>query len=511
MSSGISIGVVGGGAAAVCLADALARSEGGPGALTVFEPSPHLWRGRAYQEDTGTPRVNATPDDMSVRAGDPGHFERWLTARDRLTGVAQGVDRLSGARFVPRPVYGEYLEESAYAALAELRRRGWRVDIVGEAVTSAARLPGRVLLRTGRGQARAFGYAVLSVGGDSPKDVYGLGGTPGFVGDPYPVSGALRDIGEDEHVAVIGSGLTAVDVVLSLAARGHRGPIRLLSRRGVLPGVRQRPVRFELRHLTPERVRGTAEGRRHLAVGDIAALLRAEFRDAGADLGAVVDEITRIDLEDPVGRLRRQLDEVDSPETGLRILQRAVPETGPDLWPLLREEDRARILRTHYRTVMSLCCPMPPGSAAVLLGLARAGQLRMHSGLLGVTPADGGGFDVFTADATHVRADRVISAVNASEESVPAGALSLVTSLLRTGAISRHPHGGLRLARATSRLIGGGRPDPRLYGLGNIAAGALFFTFGIPSLVDRSQDIVTAILEHRATADAAREAEPVAA
>jgi uncharacterized NAD(P)/FAD-binding protein YdhS len=510
MSSGISVGVVGGGAAAVCLVDALARGEGGPGALTVFEPSPHLWRGRAYREDTGTLRVNSTPDDMSVRAGDPGHFERWLIARDRVTGVPQGLDPLSGARFAPRPVYGEYLEQSGYAALGELRAKGWRVDIVGEAVTSAARLPGQVLLRTVRGQARAFDYTVLSVGGDSPKDVYGLGGTPGFVGDPYPVSGMLRDIGEDEHVAVIGSGLTSVDVVLSLAARGHRGPISLLSRRGVLPGVRQRPVRLELRHLTPERVRSTLQGRHDLALEDITAMLRAEFRDAGADLGAVVDEISRIGLEDPVDRLRRQLDEVDSPETGLRILQRAVPETGADLWPLLREEDRARILRAHYRTIMSLCCPMPPSSAAVLLGLARAGQLEMHSGLLGITPAAEGGFDVVTADATHFRADRVISAVNASEERVPAGALSLVTSLIRARAVSRHPHGGLRLARATSRLTSDGRPDPRLYGLGNIAAGALFFTFGIPSLVDRSQDIVTAILEHRATADAAREAEPAA-
>src|SRR5215212_3379396 len=116
MSSGISIGVVGGGAAAVCLVDALARSEGDPGTLTVFEPSPHLWRGRAYQVDTETLRVNATPDDMSVRAGDLGHFERWLETRDRVTGVSQGVDRRSGARFAPRPVYGEYLEESAYAA-----------------------------------------------------------------------------------------------------------------------------------------------------------------------------------------------------------------------------------------------------------------------------------------------------------------------------------------------------------------------------------------------------------
>lgn len=512
MSSGISIGVVGGGAAAVCLIDALARSDGDPGGITVFEPSPHLWRGRAYQVDAETLRVNAPPDDMSVRAGDPGHFERWLETRDRVTGVRQGVDRMSGARFAPRPVYGAYLEESAYAALGELRRRGWRVDIIGEAVTSAVRLPDQVLLRTGPGSSRAFDYVVLSVGGDSPKDVYGLGGTPGFVGDPYPVSDTLGHIGEDEHVAVIGSGLTAVDIVLSLVSRGHQGPISLLSRRGVLPGVRQRPVHVALRHLTPDRMRGTARGRRELAIEDVAAVMRAEFRDAGADLDAVIHEIIRVDLEDPVDRLRRQIDEVDSPRMGLRILQRAVPETGPDVWPMLREAEKIQVLRAHYRTIMSLCCPMPPGSAAVLLELVEAGQLEMFSGLLDVTPSRRSGFDVLAADGTAFRADRVISAVNAAEGRIPSGAMSLVTSLIRARAASRHPHGGLQLARATSRLTSDGRPDPRLYGLGNIAAGALFFTFGIPSLVDRSQDIVAAILEHSATVQAARgEAEPVAA
>lgn len=107
---------------------------------------------------------------------------------------------------------------------------------------AAYRRPGQVLLGTGPGRTRAFDYAVLCVGGDSPKDVYGLTGTPGFIAEPYPLSGTLAELGENDHVAVIGSGLTAVDIVLSLAARGHRGPISLMSRRGVLPGVRQRPT-----------------------------------------------------------------------------------------------------------------------------------------------------------------------------------------------------------------------------------------------------------------------------
>src|SRR5690349_11071323 len=82
MSSLPRIAVIGGGASAVCLLDALVQERDlRPGVITVFEPSRHLWRGRPYQPDLEVVRVNATPDDMSVRAGDNQHLAEWLTTR----------------------------------------------------------------------------------------------------------------------------------------------------------------------------------------------------------------------------------------------------------------------------------------------------------------------------------------------------------------------------------------------------------------------------------------------
>ena len=44
-----------------------------------------------------------------------------------------------------------------------------------------------------------------------------------------------------------------------------------------------------------------------------------------------------------------------------------------------------------------------------------------------------------------------------------------------------------------------GEPDCRLFALGDITFGSLFFTFGIPVLVDRGRDIVDTML-HNASA-----------
>lgn len=183
MNGGSSIAVVGGGAAAVCLLDALTASTLAPGSLTVFEPSPHLWRGRPYQVDTETLTINMVPADMSVRAGDPEHFAYWLAGRDRITKSLTVPDPHSGARFIARTIYGEYLEHTAYSAMGRLRRKGWRVDLIGAPVTSAARCAQRVMLQTKDGRARVFDYAVLCVGRGrrristvwrGPRDISGI-------------------------------------------------------------------------------------------------------------------------------------------------------------------------------------------------------------------------------------------------------------------------------------------------------------------------------------------------
>jgi uncharacterized NAD(P)/FAD-binding protein YdhS len=45
----------------------------------------------------------------------------------------------------------------------------------------------------------------------------------------------MNPVAADDAVVILGSGLTAVDAVMSLMSRGHRGQITLISRRGLLP------------------------------------------------------------------------------------------------------------------------------------------------------------------------------------------------------------------------------------------------------------------------------------
>ncbi|WP_433329041.1 FAD/NAD(P)-binding protein [Spirillospora sp. CA-294931] len=452
-----NIGVIGAGAAAVGFLDALSRTDGPPATVTVFEPSPHLWRGRAYQPDLDAVRVNAPPVIMSARHGDPEHYARWLGDR-----AADHLDTRFGQPIVPRALYGSYLEDTAEAALKALRAAGWRTRIVRARVTG---LSGNALT-TDDGEQHAIDRAALCIGGGTPRDHYGLGGAPGFVRDPYPLASTLDQIGLDRDVAIVGSGLTAVDIAVSLAARGHQGHIAFLSREGVLPAVWQRPFRFEPRHLD-------TIGDEPVTLDGLRALLDAELADLGQDLSELTSEIAAVRDEDPIARLRRQLAQTDAPGLGRRVLQQAAHTLGPRAWRLLPAHERDLLRGTYFRAVASLASPMVPGNAATLLDLFDSGQATMVAGVQKIEP----GFRI-TADRD-TTADVVVNAVNPPPHSIPQGAEPLVSALLDAGA-SLHDSGG---------LVTG--PDHPI--IGDLAGGGFFLTTSIPGLAARGHTVATSL------------------
>ncbi|MFI1380132.1 FAD/NAD(P)-binding protein [Embleya sp. NPDC020886] len=474
----MDIAIVGGGAAAVGLLHALATTEGtaeagGTGTVTVFEPSPHRWRGRPYGPDLDAVLVNTPPALMSVRSGAFGHFADWLGARG-----GDHLDPLLGQPLVPRALYGEYLVHAAEKAVAALGEQGWPVRVVAARVGAVVRTGAGLVLRTDDGRKFRADRVALCVGGGTAPDPYGLAGEAGFTADPYPLAGSLDRIAAADHVAVVGSGLTAVDVVVALAARRYPGRITLLSRSGVLPYVWQRPDGRRPTHVTVERVAALHAARGRLALADLVDLLRTELADAGEDFDDLAARLRGPGADDPVRHLRAQLAEVDDPRIGRRVLQETAHTVGPYAWRLLPEADRDR-LRRRLRTATSVASPMVPVNASVVLRLLESGQLTVAAGVDAIEPVNGR-FLVHAGGGRHT-AQAVVNAVNSPAQALPGAARDLVRSLTDAGLATLHPAGGVVPT------------DPRVHVVGDLTGGGSFLTSSIAGVTAQASRTAAAL------------------
>lgn len=217
------IAIIGGGFSGTLLALNLLRHDG-PGAILIERTPDKLARGVAYSTGHPVHLLNVRAGNMSAFPDEPGHFVEWL--------IRNGEG--SAGAFVPRAAYGRYLAE----LLADARSRApGRLEIIsGEAVDIDPGVDGAVI-RLSDGRTIAAGAAVLAPGNLPPHDLPALGSLS--ASELYLPHGwspvACQGLSANDHVLLIGSGLTAIDVALSLDAEGFAGRIVALSRRGLHP------------------------------------------------------------------------------------------------------------------------------------------------------------------------------------------------------------------------------------------------------------------------------------
>lgn len=228
-----TVAVIGGGFSGSVFAMKFARAN--PTArVIVIERGRRVGRGLAYGACAPDHLLNVPVSRMEL--GLAPSFIDWLGARGAELGDAlneSGGD-LSGA-FVPREMFGTYLEERIREAASPDHRSGLNI-VRGEAV-GLLDFPKRgILLADGR-EIEAD-TVVLATGNLPPrppasKDSW-LYDTELFVPDPW-ADDAFDGLDKDAPVVLLGTGLTMVDVALKLAGVGHRGPMQAVSRRGYLP------------------------------------------------------------------------------------------------------------------------------------------------------------------------------------------------------------------------------------------------------------------------------------
>jgi uncharacterized NAD(P)/FAD-binding protein YdhS len=235
--------IIGGGLSGAMLAVQLLRLPG-QRRILIIEPRAELGRGEAYSAVELGHTLNGNAARMSVDPDNPDDLTQWLTAHIAGGGWPESAEQdvPVSELFPPRGLFGVYVQQRLAEARAVGTLQGSTVEhFCAEAVDLQVDA-GSVQLTLSDGQILRGSQAVLATG------MYPAARTPQTQSsglnaaalDPWDVA-AMRELDPQSTVLIIGSGLTMVDAVVSLEQAGHRGPIEVFSRHGLLPHVRRQP------------------------------------------------------------------------------------------------------------------------------------------------------------------------------------------------------------------------------------------------------------------------------
>ncbi|MGF1935787.1 MAG: FAD/NAD(P)-binding protein [Nostoc sp. ChiQUE02] len=277
--SPVAIAIVGGGFSGSLVAANLLRNATMPLSIKLIERNFEIGRGVAYGTPVDCHLLNVPAGKMSAYGDEPNHFLNWLHSN--------GHEQVTASSFVPRRVYGDYVQATLKAAQVNAAVNVQLERIVDEAIAIETK-PHNTIVYLSSGQCLHVQKAVLALGNFPailPAPLAVLDNR--YVKDAWSAD-AITNLNPKDAILLVGTGLTMADAVVALHQQGFQGQIHTVSRHGLMPCSHKSTNPYPA-FIDVETAPKTARGLLHV--------VRQELRDAftqGHDWRAVIDAIRPI-------------------------------------------------------------------------------------------------------------------------------------------------------------------------------------------------------------------------
>jgi uncharacterized NAD(P)/FAD-binding protein YdhS len=479
-----TIVVVGSGATALSLLrsfyDECMRSlVSKPLTIYVVERRRYKGRGLAYDVDVSTNLLNTRAGFITPFIDKPGHFYEWLASNRELWEDEFPNLEISVDTFVPRSLFGLYLEYMMSDLAGMFAAIGVELVQVRGEVTSLDKDPrGKVNLITDSGLKITADHVAMCCGNLQSKEYSALETHAGFHPTPYPIGRLARTARSKASVAILGARLSAIDAALGLVGCGFQGQITLYSRSGYFPSVRGTQGRYTPSILTLNRLRRHFERHGPIRLPLVLKWMVQELEIAGCPV-VNIERLPPAAPVDVIAFLENEIAAAASPRPWQAVLY-ATNSVIDYLWQILHDDDRATFMSRYAAAWMSYRVSIPTENASRLVELARQGRLLFRRGPASVAPVAGGGFSITNnrgADSCSVENfDMVVAAFGTPRDAKQLNSI-LIQSILKSGLAQAHRYGGLVVDPGTNALIDSfGSSSDHILVLGELTSGVHFFT-----------------------------------
>lgn len=471
LSGVVRIVVVGGGVSAASFVIQLIRTSSACVHITIIEPREHVGRGLAYSATDPDHRLNAPLDVHWIDPQRPLELRQWCEAANVLQRDAD-CRTANGQVFLRRSDMGEYLSAKVQAHASDART-GSSIRHVRDTAISVRVRDELYRVTTEHHGEIAGEVLVIATGNPMPslrppfRAEHGL--EPRIIANPLEPN-CLHRIPSTARALVVGSGLTALDIVSTLVRRGHRGGILVISRRGLKPRP-QSPETLQAPPALP------------VLSTDVPGFIKSAPTRARAWTAALRKEILGMTAQ------------------GQNWYQAFDPVRNVvwKLWPTLPTSEKLRFLRRlrvfydvhRFRT--------PPMNEAMVADAEREGRVCYQKAILRTVEAHA---DVLKVELSSGMADSgkwhefdfVVNCTGLDSGSAWRSN-PMLHNLLESGMVRLHPTGiGFDVTEHCEAVDAGGVPTPTLRVIGPPTAGAFGDPVAIPFIANQVQRMLPHLL-----------------
>ena len=456
--------------------------------IDIFDSSNEPAVGLAYGKETDHLLLNAFPTAMSLNPKDPLEFSNWLEKHYPTYNAR--VD------LVPRKIFGEYASERLSPLLEKENVTHIKKEIRDVMVLNEASSVSYRLEDLDGEQYGTYDYLLFAVGNPPYKDFYGLEGQENYLHNAYPVVEKLKAIDANARVAIIGSNLTAFDLVNYLShEKDLQHPLGIFTIVPHFNSLRVLPyqgpaLKYSLdSHWIQDEIdknKGT------LPLNRIVEMVRQDLLDNKIDLGAIHKQYGPADLQGThLTYFKQEHPELSKLQGYIALLSGNLG----NLYMSLSKEDRARYhleyapLFNHYQVRLA------PDAVANMYQLWSQEQLYVVPDLIEVTKENT--FVLTSQSGQTYEADVVINAsgfdfnTDAIGDSQP-----LLTNLLDKGFLLDKEKRGFLVTWPENQVINQryGQLDTCFF-IGPWVSNTHYGNNNVKALVQKADEIVTQYMD----------------
>jgi uncharacterized NAD(P)/FAD-binding protein YdhS len=433
-----TIAIIGGGVSGALTAFHLVRQEA-QARVILIDQRPDFGLGLAYSTPSLRHLLNVPAGKISALPDRPDHFLNWLRKNHDPAATEK--------TFAPRAVFGRYIQSLLRSTSPLEQEIATAVDVRPHGSGAVLRLHNGCELRAD--------LVVLATGNFDPALLPGITKAAvdsGLYRHNAWTAETYEGLDPEATVALIGTGLTGVDVVLRLRELGHRGRIIAASRHGIFPNRHD-----DYAHLNSSAIPLDTPA---TCVAYLRSLRAAIC--AGAEWRAAVDSMR---------------------------------ETTNELWLRLPIQEKKRFRRHLQHRWDVVRHRMAPPVADVIESELRNGTLEIREGYLQSIDSSPAGAHVTLRDSESFHADRVINCTGPSMNyrRVPS---TLLQNLFKRGLVTAGPLGaGFHCSQDGAVIDVDGRASEIIFNLGPGRLGDLLESIAIPEIRQQAVELASTLVD----------------